>query len=85
MVEVALPGKPLRLWFNQQTGLLVRLEYTVDRAVMQMDCDDYRDVGGLMVPFKLRHTGTENWTIQCSEVKLNEPIDDAAFARPVSR
>jgi serine/threonine protein kinase len=82
VVETTLPGKPLRLWFDEQTGLLVRIEYTIDRNVMQMDCDDYRDVGGLMVPFKLRQTGSENWTIECSAVKLNEPVDDDAFARP---
>ena len=76
VVEVALPGQPPRLWFNTRTGLLVRIEYTVGSSVMQMDCDDYRDVGGLMLPFKLRQTGSENWTIQCSEVKLNQPIED---------
>jgi hypothetical protein len=39
----------------------------------------------LMVPFKVREAGTENWLLQCTEVKLNEPIDDAVFARPASR
>ena len=85
VVEVALPGQPPRLWFNTQTGLLVRIEYTVGSNVMQMDCDDYRDVGGLRVPFKLRQTGSENWTTQCSEVKRNEPIEDAMFKRPVGQ
>jgi hypothetical protein len=35
-----------------------------------------------MVPFTLRDTGTENWTVRCREVKRNEPIDDARFKPP---
>ena len=85
VVEVALLGSPPRLWFDTQTGLLVRIECRAGSVMLQMDWDDYRDVGGLLVPFKIRQAGTENWVIQCSEVKLNEPIDDAAFARPPSR
>ena len=82
MVEAAAPCHPPQLWYDTQTGLLVRVEYTFGTAVLQLDWGDYRDVDGLMVPFKIREAGTENWTIQCSEVKLNEPIDDTTFARP---
>jgi len=82
VVEVAVLGQAPRLWFDTQTGLLVRIECKAGSAVLQMDWGDYRDVGGLMVPFKVREAGTENWLIQCTEVKLNEPIDDAVFARP---
>ncbi len=67
--------------------VLKRKPYLPDRSaagstIMQMDWDDYRDIGGLMLPFKIREAGTENWLIQCTEVKRNEPIDDATFARP---
>ena len=82
VVEVAVLGKPPQLWFDTRTGLLVRIECRAGTAVLQMDWDDYRDVGGLMLPFKVREAGTENWLIQLTEVKLNEPIDDAVFARP---
>ena len=85
VVEVALPGQSARLWFDTKTGLLVRTECGTGSIVMQMDWEDYRDIGGLMVPFRVREAGTENWTIECSEVKLNAPIDDAAFARPSGR
>jgi hypothetical protein len=82
VVEIALPGQPPRLWFDIKTGLLVRMEYGAGSAVLQLDWADYRDIGGLMVPFKWREAGTENWVVECSEVKRNEPIDDAVFARP---
>lgn len=85
VVEVALPSQPSRLWFDTQTGLLVRIESGAGSAVLQLDWADYRDIGGLMVPFKWREAGTENWVVQCREVKRDEPIDDAVFARPASR
>ena len=53
--------------------------------MLQLDWEDYRDVGGLMVPFTVREAGTENWLIQCSEVKRNEPIEDNRFKRPTSQ
>jgi hypothetical protein len=85
VLEAELPGRPLQLWFDTQNGLLVRMESKVAGFVEQMDWEDYRDVGGLMVPFRLRQAGSENWTIQCSEVKCNETIDDALFAQPPNR
>ena len=82
VVEVALPGHSPRLWFDTRTGLLVRMEYGASSAVLQLDWADYRDIGGLMVPFKWREAGTENWVVECREVKRNEPIEDVRFARP---
>jgi hypothetical protein len=80
-----LPGQSARLWFDTTTWLLVRIESSIGSAVLQLDWADYRDIGGLMVPFKWREAGTENWVVECSEVKRNEPIEDAVFARPASR
>ena len=85
LLEVALPqGLPARLWFETQTGLLVRIEYGVLGSQLQLDLDDYRDIGGLMVPFTMRQTGSENWTVRCRAVKPNEPIEDGRFKRPAS-
>ena len=85
MIEVAWPGQSPRLWFDIQTGLLIRIESGIGSAVLQLDWADYRDIGGLMVPFKWREAGTENWVVQCREVKRNEQIDDTIFARPAGR
>jgi hypothetical protein len=85
VVEVVSLRPPPQLWFDTSTGLLLRIEYRAGSAVLQLDWADYRDIGGLMVPFKWREAGTENWVIECSEVKRNDPIDDAIFARPAGR
>lgn len=81
-------GKPpIRLYFDQQSGLLVRLVRYGDTALglmpTQIDYSDYRDVNGLKVPYRwtlARPSG--RFTIQASEVQQNIPVDDAKFVKP---
>jgi photosynthetic reaction center cytochrome c subunit len=83
-------GKPpLQLYFDEQSGLLVRLvrygETPLGRMPTQIGYADYREIGGVKVPFRwtLARPGGR-FTIQVSEVKENVPVDDAKFARPAS-
>jgi photosynthetic reaction center cytochrome c subunit len=78
---------PLRLYFDEQSGLLVRLvrfgETPLGRLPTQIDYADYRQVDGERIPFRwtlARPSGL--FTIQVSEVKDNVPVDDAKFAKP---
>jgi photosynthetic reaction center cytochrome c subunit len=88
MVVGQREGKtPLRLYFDEQSGLLVRLvrfgETPLGRLPTQIDYADYREVGGVKIPFRwtlARPSGL--FTIQVSEVKDNVPVDDAKFAKP---
>ncbi len=81
-------GKPpLQLYFDQQSGLLVRLVRFGDTALgllpTQIDYADYRDTDGVKIPYRwtlARPSG--RFTIQLSEVKQNVPVDDAKFAKP---
>ncbi len=81
-------GKPpLRLYFDEQSGLLVRLVRYGDTPLglmpTQIDYADYREAGGVKIPFRwtlARPSG--RFTIQVSEVKENVPVDDAKFAKP---
>ena len=78
---------PLRLYFDERSGLLVRLvrygQTPLGRMPTQIDYEDYRDAGGVKIPFRwtLARPGGR-FTIQVSEVKENVPVDDAKFARP---
>jgi photosynthetic reaction center cytochrome c subunit len=83
-------GKPpLRLYFDEQSGLLVRLvrygETPLGRMPTQIDYADYREAGGVKIPFRwtLARPGGR-FTIQVSEVKENVPVDDAKFAKPAA-
>jgi hypothetical protein len=78
---------PIRLYFDQQSGLLVRLIRYGDTALgllpTQIDYADYRDINGVKIPFRwtlARPTG--RFTIQVNELQQNVPVDDAKFVKP---
>jgi photosynthetic reaction center cytochrome c subunit len=78
---------PLRLYFDKESGLLVRLvrfsETPLGRLPTQIDYADYRVADGVKVPFRwtlARPNG--RFTIQVTELKQNVPVDDAKFAKP---
>ena len=83
-------GQPrIRLYFDQQTGLLVRMVRYADSPLglnpTRIDYSDYRQVEGTQVPYRstiARPSG--QFTVQLSDVKQNVVIDDAKFRRPPS-
>ncbi len=78
---------PLDLYFDAQTGLLLREERYADTALgylpTQIDYADYRAVDGVQVAFRwtLARPGGR-FTIQVDSTQQNVPIDDAKFAMP---
>jgi photosynthetic reaction center cytochrome c subunit len=78
---------PLRMYFDQQSGLLVRLvryaETPVGLLPTQIDYADYREAEGVKIPFRWTLARTNGrFTIQLSDVRENVPVDDAKFAKP---
>ncbi len=78
-----------RLYFDAQTGLLVRrvtsLQTMVGIIPEQVDFDDYRNVDGLMLPFTVRISSVDpNITAmrKYTEIKLNGPVDEKKFNKP---
>jgi len=76
-----------KLYFSQQSGLLVRMvrfaESPLGPNPTQVDFDDYRAVEGVQVPFRITLTEPNSTsTIQLEEVRHNVRIDPAVFARP---
>jgi len=76
-----------KLYFNEKTGLLVRLMHFIDSPLgfnpVQVDFTDYRDADGVKIPFRwtvARPTG--QFTIQVNSVKQNVPVPDASFSPP---
>jgi outer membrane lipoprotein-sorting protein len=82
-------GTPVKLYFDEETGLLVRLvrysaQSPVGRVPTQVDFDDYRDVSGIKFPFKWTATWTNGRTLyQLKNVQVNPTIPAARFAMPV--
>jgi hypothetical protein len=82
-------GKPpLRLYFDEQSGLLLRLvrygETPLGLLPTQIDYADYRELNGVKVPFRwtLARPGGQ-FTIQAKDVKQNASVDEVKFAKPM--
>jgi len=88
LLTVNARGKPsLRLYFDQQTGLLLRLiryaETPLGRNPTQIDYADYRETGGVKIPYQwtlMRPGGA--FTIRIEQVQQNVPVDEKLFLPP---
>lgn len=78
---------PVKLYFDKQSGLLVRQVRYTDSPVglnpTQIDYADYRDVAGVKMPFRW----TEMWldgraTIELTDVQPNVAVDPSKFGKP---
>jgi hypothetical protein len=83
---------PERLYFDKDTGLLLRKTVAVPTALgdypIQTDYDDYRDVGGVKVPYLVRTTSispAEDMTIHVERAQNNPTFDANKFTKPPSR
>lgn len=77
----------LRLYFDAQSGLLVRLirydETPLGRLPIQVDYSDYRDADGIKLPYRWSLARPGNcFSIQLDEIHQNVPVDDAKFIAP---
>ena len=76
-----------RLYFDKQTGLLVR-RFAASMTVLgvfpyQVDYSDYKPVDGVQVPMSVTgSTPGRSWTLKVTDVKQNTAIDDAKFSQP---
>ena len=86
---LGIDGKGERLYFDAQTGLLLRRITSTTTVVglipEQVDYEDYRDVDGMRVPFTIRITSIDSFwssTRKFTEIKLNVPVDETKFNKP---
>ena len=83
-------GKPEKMYFDTQTGLLLRLdndrESPQGAAHVETYFEDYKETGGVKTPFTIRIVRPDiSFTIKTAEVKQNVPIDDAKFNKPATQ
>ena len=81
-------GPAEKLFFDVENGLLVRWDMARRQegrgtVFVKVHLEDYRDVGGLKEPFKIRFN-FESFAllVQVNEMEYNVPIDDAVFRKP---
>jgi hypothetical protein len=81
-----------RLYFDAQTGLLLRVAATTETPLARLPeetvFEDYREVDGVKIPFTVRASYVDpfiGWTRKLTEVKHNVTIDDSKFAKPAAK
>jgi hypothetical protein len=98
-VVIATPqgDLPERLYFDTQTGLLVRKETALPTPLgnnpMQVNYEDYRDTGsGVKFPYLITmypanedSVPATNATIHVTKVQDNAPLDNTKFAKPEAK
>ncbi|MEP6849521.1 MAG: c-type cytochrome [Acidobacteriota bacterium] len=80
-------GTRERLWFDAQTGLLIRRSAAtptiLGNFVYQVDYSDYKNFGGVKIPTVVRYAMPNiRWTRKIMSVKTNVSLDDALFNAP---
>jgi photosynthetic reaction center cytochrome c subunit len=82
-----LRGLVATLYFDDETGLLVRLvrygPSPIGRVPTQVDYADYREVGEIKMPFRWTFTwlnGRDDFELK--DVQVNVPIEPAKFGKP---
>jgi hypothetical protein len=88
---IRLDNKRERLYFDVDNGLLRRrISYTqtmIGAIPEQTDFDDYREVEGLKLPFTIRGSFVDSRipivTRKFTEIKLNIPLADSKFGKPL--
>jgi len=74
------------LSFDADSGLLLRRQVQTKTAygnlAEQVDYSDYKDAGGIKVPFTVKHTTWNQVTTEkFADAKVNAQIDDSLFAK----
>jgi len=87
VIEGNIGGSGVKLYFDKQSGLLVRqLRYAktvVGLNPTQVDYSDYREIAGVKLPFKWIVTWTDGQsTFEMNSIQPNVPIDPTKFAMP---
>jgi photosynthetic reaction center cytochrome c subunit len=88
VVQGTTPGGTVAtLYFDRASGLLLRVvrysKSPIGRVPTQIDYSDYRDVGGIKMPFRVTFAWLDGRdAIQLSAVQTNVAIDAARFGRP---
>ena len=87
-VGASLPDQSReRIWFDANTGLVLRRLVTITSPVGQIptqtDYDDYRDVAGVKVPFTVSVSSVNgSATRKYTSIDLGAPVDAKLFTAP---
>jgi hypothetical protein len=80
-----------RLYFDTDSGLLLRVWTTFDTALgeipQQTDYNDYRDVSGVKIPYAVHVVSAEGGTrtYKWDQIQVNGSVDETRASRPAAK
>jgi hypothetical protein len=83
-LEATVAGWKYNFWFEADSGLLVRFDSDRGTAdgTSSVKIGEYRQVGAVLFAFDTEKTGPPvAWNRKLTDVRFNEPIDDAVFSK----
>jgi photosynthetic reaction center cytochrome c subunit len=90
VVEGTAPGgTPVKLFFDKQTGLLLRQTRLIETVIgvipLHIDYSDYRAVAGVKMPYKWQVTWVDGQSsIELSDVQPNAAVPAVKFMKPAA-
>lgn len=84
-------GSPEKMYFDTQSGLLLRTDVEADTPLgklpFEIYFENYKEIDGVKAPFTVRRVSpaTGNINIKLDEIKHNVTIDDAKFNKPAGQ
>jgi hypothetical protein len=83
-IEVTtMTGVKRHVFFDSQTHLIVKEAATIAGIDEQILYDDYRDVKGLKIPYKIElHRGTDSFDITVTRAEVNGAVGERVFDFP---
>jgi hypothetical protein len=88
VLETTLAPWTYRMYFDAHTGLMSRFDMerpseSGGKTLIVLSPEDYRPVGGVMVPFTLRESSPAvSWVEKFTEITPNAVTDGSIFNRP---
>jgi hypothetical protein len=71
------------LYFDRSSGLLAGWDVSVGSIVLQTRLEDYRNVDGILLPFRIRRARPDfTWSEEFSQIRHNVPVESARFSKP---
>src|SRR5207247_8182633 len=86
IVDVSGPGVSMRWFVDPQSGRLVRETYKAAGADSETAFSDWKNVGGLNLPFhrENKQNGKDSSTVEFSKIEINPAVDPKIFERPAA-
>lgn len=78
-------GHPCRIFFDEATWLVRKVEIDAINGAVEQRFDDYREVAGVLFPFRSATSQKaigQTMAVTLREIEVNEPVDPAIFLPP---